>query len=98
MGCCRQHAWRLLREKQRRHPDIEILLERVSTGKNARWWVNPDGLKKANEAERGGARETIENRLGILESGARITRQKLDRLILRVQSLECLQSSGSRCR
>lgn len=98
MGCCRQHAWRLLREKQRRHPDIEILLERVSTGKNARWWVNPDGLKMANESERNATRATLENRLGILESDSRITRQKLDRLILRVQSLESKQSSGSRCR
>jgi hypothetical protein len=82
MGVCRRQALRRLQEKQRNHPELEILIPRCSAAE--KWWINATALRRAIELERQGHAQDLENRVGILESALRITRQKVDRLALRV--------------
>lgn len=82
MGVCRQRALQRLKEKQRNHPGIQILIPRESP--TEKWWVDLDGLRRARELERSDHVDSIENRVAILESTFRITRQKVDRLAMRV--------------
>lgn len=82
MGVCRQRALQRLKEKQRLHPGIQILIPRDDPSQ--KWWIDLDGLRRAREIERSDHVDSIENRIAILESAFRITRQKVDRLAMRV--------------
>lgn len=88
MGVCRRQALRILGAQQRLHPDIEILWRPTA---KAKWQVNPHGLAKARELERDRRHDTMDERVGFLESDSTTQRYRIDRLQIRIQNLEKAQ-------
>lgn len=85
MGVCRRQALRILHQKQRAHPDIEIISRDTA---QAKWWVHPTGLRQLQKLEADKRQSTLEERVGFLESDLGSLDRKIDRLRLRVSSLE----------
>jgi hypothetical protein len=85
-GYCRSHALRRLKALQKRNPEFEVLIPRAS--ERDKWLVNPIGLKRAIEAERGTQGAEVLDRMAAIESATAKMQRKTHRLEMRISNME----------